>query len=31
MGRAARDRVRSEFLNSRHLVQYGRLFETLLD
>jgi trehalose synthase len=30
MGRAARDRVREEFLNSRHLVQYGRLFETLL-
>ena len=31
MGRAARDRVRDEFLNSRHLVQYGRLFATLLD
>jgi trehalose synthase len=31
MGRAARDRVRDEFLSSRHLVQYGRLFETLLD
>jgi trehalose synthase len=31
MGRAARDRVRSEFLSSRHLVQYGRLFEALLD
>jgi trehalose synthase len=31
MGEAARERVRSEFLGTRHLVQYMELIERLLD
>ena len=31
LGAAARERVRDHFLGDRHLVQYGELFEALLD
>ncbi len=31
MGDAARERVRAEFLGSRHLIQYLGLFQRLTD